>query len=39
LIQLQNVIDRALALGVQDAIQPGDLPKEIQTFSTISKMG
>lgn len=39
LIQLQNVIDRALALGVKDAIQPGDLPAEIQTFSTISKMG
>ncbi len=39
LIQLQNVIDRALALGVEDAIHPGDLPKEIQTFSTISKMG
>ena len=38
LIQLQNVIDRALALGVKDAIQPGDLPAEIQTFSTISKM-
>jgi DNA-binding NtrC family response regulator len=39
LIQLQNVIERALALGVEDAIQPGDLPAEIQTFSTISKMG
>ena len=39
LIQLQNVIDRALALGVEEAIQPGDLPAEIQTFSTISKMG
>jgi DNA-binding NtrC family response regulator len=38
LIQLQNVIERALALGV-DAIQPNDLPAEIQTFSTISKMG
>jgi DNA-binding NtrC family response regulator len=38
LIQLQNVIDRALALGVQDSIQPGDLPAEIQTFSAISKM-
>jgi DNA-binding NtrC family response regulator len=39
LIQLQNVIERALALGVEDAIQPNDLPAEIQTFSTISKMG
>ncbi|MCJ8501206.1 sigma-54-dependent transcriptional regulator [Desulfatitalea alkaliphila] len=39
LIQVQNVIDRALALGVDDAIQPDDLPAEIQTFSTISKMG
>lgn len=39
LIQVQNVIDRALALGVDDAIQPEDLPAEIQTFSTISKMG
>jgi len=38
LIQLQNVIERALALGVEEAIQPGDLPAEIQTFSTISKM-
>jgi DNA-binding NtrC family response regulator len=39
LIQLENVIERALALGVKDAIQPGDLPAEIQTFSAISKMG
>ena len=39
LIQLENVIERALALGVKDAIQPGDLPAEIQTFSTISNMG
>jgi len=38
LIQLQNVIERALALGVDEAIQPADLPAEIQTFSTISKM-
>jgi DNA-binding NtrC family response regulator len=38
LIQLQNVIERALALGVEEAIQPADLPAEIQTFSTISKM-
>lgn len=39
LIQLQNVIERALALGVEGAIQPDDLPAEIQTFSAISKMG
>lgn len=39
LIQLQNVIERALALGVEDAIGPDDLPAEIQTFSEISKMG
>ncbi len=39
LIQLQNVIERALALGVDTAIEPDDLPAEIQTFSTISKMG
>jgi DNA-binding NtrC family response regulator len=39
LIQLQNVIDRALALGVQEVIGPDDLPAEIQTFSEISKMG
>ncbi len=39
LIQLQNVIERALALGIDTAIEPEDLPAEIQTFSTISKMG
>jgi DNA-binding NtrC family response regulator len=39
LIQLQNVIDRALALGVKEVIRPDDLPAEIQTFSEISKMG
>ncbi len=38
LIQLQNVIDRALALGVEDVIGPDDLPAEIQTFSEISKI-
>lgn len=38
LIQLQNVIERALALGVEDLIKPEDLPAEIQTFSQISKM-
>jgi DNA-binding NtrC family response regulator len=39
LIQLQNVIERALALGVEDVVRPDDLPAEIQTFSEISKMG
>jgi DNA-binding NtrC family response regulator len=39
LIQLQNVIERALALGVEDVIGPDDLPAEIQTFSEISKLG
>jgi DNA-binding NtrC family response regulator len=39
LIQLQNVIERALALGVDHVIEPEDLPAEIQTFSQISKMG
>jgi len=38
LIQLQNVIDRALALGVEDVIGPEELPAEIQTFSEISKI-
>ena len=38
LIQLQNVIERALALGVEDLIRPDDLPAEIQTFSTISQI-
>ncbi|MCP4747187.1 MAG: sigma-54-dependent Fis family transcriptional regulator [Desulfobacteraceae bacterium] len=38
LIQLQNVIERALALSVEDMIQPDDLPAEIQTFSQISRM-
>jgi len=38
LIQLQNVIERALALGVDELIEPDDLPAEIQTFSEISKI-
>ena len=38
LIQLQNVIERALALGVDEMIQPEDLPAVIQTFSQISQM-
>ncbi len=39
LIQLQNVIERALALGVDELIGPDELPAEIQTFSEISKIG
>ncbi len=39
LIQLQNVIERALALEVDQLIRPGDLPSEIRTFSEISKLG
>jgi DNA-binding NtrC family response regulator len=39
LIQLQNVIERAYAMGVENTIGPEDLPAEIRTFSTISKMG
>lgn len=38
LIQVQNVIERALALGVEDVITPAELPAEIQTFSEISKL-
>ncbi len=39
LIQLQNVIERALALEVDQMIRPDDLPAEIRTFSQISRMG
>jgi DNA-binding NtrC family response regulator len=39
LIQLQNVIERAYAMGVENAIGPEDLPAEIRTFGTISQMG
>jgi DNA-binding NtrC family response regulator len=38
LIQLQNVIERALALGVEDVITAEELPAEIQTFSEITKL-
>jgi DNA-binding NtrC family response regulator len=38
LIQLQNVIERALALGVEDVITSEELPAEIQTFSEITKL-
>ena len=38
LIQLENVIERAYAMGVENAIGPEDLPAEIRTFGTISQM-
>ena len=38
LIQLQNVIERAFAMGVENVIGPDDLPAEIRTFGTISQM-
>ena len=38
LIQLQNVIERALAMGVVDMIKPEDLPSEIRTFDEVSKL-
>ena len=39
LIQLQNVIERAFAMGVENTISPEDLPEEIRTFGEIEKMG
>ncbi|GAB6908206.1 putative Acetoacetate metabolism regulatory protein AtoC [Desulfosarcina cetonica] len=39
LIQLQNVIERAFAMGVENVIDVDDLPAEIRTFGTISQMG
>ncbi len=38
-IQLENVIERAFALGVEIAISVADLPIEIKTFGDISKIG
>lgn len=38
LIQLQNVIERAVALGVTEMIHPEDLPAEILTFDEVSKL-
>ena len=38
-IQLQNVIERAFAMGVENTIGPEDLPEEIRTFGEIEKMG
>jgi DNA-binding NtrC family response regulator len=38
LIQLQNVIERAIALEIPDMIRPDDLPSEIRTFNEVSKL-
>ncbi len=38
LIQLQNVIERAYAMGVENVIGQEDLPAEIRTFGTISQL-
>ena len=38
LIQLQNVVERAFAMGVENCIEPEDLPAEIKTFGEISKL-
>jgi DNA-binding NtrC family response regulator len=37
-IQLENVIERAFALGVEAMIEMEDLPAEIRTFGEISMM-
>ena len=37
-IQLENVIERAYALGVEMTIDVADLPDEIRTFGEISKL-
>jgi len=36
-IQLENVIERAFALGVENVIEVRDLPTEIQTFAELSR--
>ncbi|MDY6952962.1 MAG: helix-turn-helix domain-containing protein, partial [Thermodesulfobacteriota bacterium] len=36
--QLENVIERAFALGVDEKIQPDDLPSEIRRFKEASYM-
>jgi DNA-binding NtrC family response regulator len=36
-IQLENVIERAFALGVENVIRVTDLPAEIRTFAEISR--
>lgn len=37
-IQLENVIERAFALGGQTLVEVDDLPKEIRTFGQIAKI-
>jgi DNA-binding NtrC family response regulator len=37
-IQLENVIERAFALKVDQIIEVDDLPSEIKTFGEISKI-
>jgi transcriptional regulator of acetoin/glycerol metabolism len=37
-IQLENVIERAFALGVEMTINVADLPDEIKTFGEILKL-
>jgi len=37
-IQLENVIERAFALGADLAVEVDDLPSEIKTFEEISRM-
>jgi hypothetical protein len=37
-IQLENVIERAFALGVDLTIEVDHLPSEIKTFGEISKI-
>jgi len=38
-IQLENVIERAFALGAQTLVEVDDLPKEIITFGAIARIG
>jgi DNA-binding NtrC family response regulator len=38
-IQLENVFERAFALGVETLIEVNHLPAEIRTFGEISKLG
>lgn len=38
-IQLENVIERAFALGAKTLVEVDDLPKEIRTFGQIAKIG
>lgn len=38
LIELQNVIERAFAMGVANTIGPEDLPEDLRTFDAIHQM-